>query len=363
MTNLPKGDLSKRGANIHQGIQISKVYLPIIIGLVVIVWMIYTQLDLSVVEHLNDSWHTIFWLFISILVYFLRHLFYTWRLRIITQEFFTWWKSFKLIVIWEFASAVSPTTVGGSGVALYLLSKEQLSGAKTITAVLYTMVLDTIYYLTFVPLLFIIIGFEMIRPNMLNSAQLDGYGYTFFIVLVVMFAYGFLFYYGLFINPKTIRKLLVMIGKMKLFRKFRHGLYTTAHEIEQASLELKSQPMIFHIKSFTATVGAWVTRFLGLNCIIIAIVAGLNPDLYEQILMLGRGHSMHIITSFSPTPGGVGIAEYLFGGFFSDFIVKGVEVLVAVVWRLITYYSYLIVGVVVIPLWLKELRMRSIENH
>ena len=41
-----------------------------------------------------------------------------------TDNEFSWPKSMELIVLWEFASAVSPTSIGGSGVALFLLAQE-----------------------------------------------------------------------------------------------------------------------------------------------------------------------------------------------------------------------------------------------
>lgn len=64
-----------------------------------------------------------------------------------TSKVFSWIKSMELIVIWEFASSVSPTHIGGSAVALFLLAQEKISGAKTVSVVLYSMVIDTIFLL------------------------------------------------------------------------------------------------------------------------------------------------------------------------------------------------------------------------
>ena len=63
---------------------------------------------------------------------------------------------------------------------------------------------------------------------------------------------------------------------------------------------------------------------------------------------------MYAVTAFSPTPGGSGIAEIVFGGFYSDFISKGLSTLAAIFWRLITYYPYLIIGVIIIPNWIRK---------
>jgi uncharacterized protein (TIRG00374 family) len=69
--------------------------------------------------------------------------------------------------------------------------------------------------------------------------------------------------------------------------------------------------------------------------------------------------AMHTIEAFSPTPGASGVAEYLFGGFFSDYIPKGISSLIALVWRLIGYYSYLIAGVIIIPIWFRQVSLKN----
>jgi uncharacterized protein (TIRG00374 family) len=68
---------------------------------------------------------------------------------------------------------------------------------------------------------------------------------------------------------------------------------------------------------------------------------------------------MHVVTAFTPTPGGSGVAEYLFGGFYSDYISEGISSLAALIWRLITYYPYLIAGVIIVPIWFSDIVKRK----
>ena len=56
----------------------------------------------------------------------------------------------------------------------------------------------------------------------------------------------------------------------------------------------------------------------------------------------------------SPTPGGAGVAELAFDGFLHDFIPNGLSPAIALLWRLMSYYPYLIVGAVVLPAWLRR---------
>ncbi|MBK9256389.1 MAG: flippase-like domain-containing protein [Saprospiraceae bacterium] len=339
-------------------VRFSKIGIPVLLGLAVVVWMMFRQLDVDELLKLDKSGHTIFWISMAVFMYILRHFFYAWRLKIITDNAFSWRKSVELIFIWEFSSAVSPTSVGGAGVALFLLAQEKISGAKTVSVVLYSMVLDTLFFVVSLPLLYILIGPVIIRPGMESILDLDGFGYTFITVLGLMVGYGTIFYYGLFINPRSIKRLLLLLSRIGFLKKFKNDLRKTAMDVVVTSEEMKTKNKRFHINSMLVTSGAWITRFFAINCLILALVANISPDIYDHLIILGRGEAMHAITSFSPTPGGAGIAEYLFGGFFSDYIPAGIASLIALVWRLISYYPYLIAGVIIIPNWFNKILER-----
>ena len=47
--------------------------------------------------------------------------------------------------------------------------------------------------------------------------------------------------------------------------------------------------------------------------------------------------------------------ELMFSGFFSDYISEGIGSVGALLWRLITYYPYLILGIIIIPNWLRRI--------
>ena len=47
--------------------------------------------------------------------------------------------------------------------------------------------------------------------------------------------------------------------------------------------------------------------------------------------------------------------ELMFSGFFSDYISQGIGSVGALLWRLITYYPYLLLGLIIIPNWLRRI--------
>lgn len=342
-----------------KNLKISKIFFPILIGLGVVIYLMSKQLDIEELSKLDNNGHTIFWISMAVTMYLFRHLFYAWRLRIMTDYAFSWLKSIQLIVIWEFSTAVSPTSVGGAGVALYLLSKEKLSGAKTISVVLYSMVIDTLFFVSTLIILYLSIGPIMIRPRMEVFSDIDGYGVTFLTVLCIMFLYGSIFFYGLFIRPKAIKRLLLLLSRIPFLKRFREDLRHTAYDIVTSANEIQQKPRSFFLKTYGCTVGAWTVRFLAINCLIIAFVADFKSTVFDHFIIFARALAMHTIEAFSPTPGAAGVAEYLFGGFFTDYIPVGLAALIALIWRLIGYYSYLIAGTIVIPFWFRSLKSKK----
>jgi len=335
-------------------VSVSRIVIPVILGLAVVVFLIYKQLDFDELQTVSWNSHVLLWILLAIFMYVLRHMFYAWRLRLLSNHKFSWIKSIELIFIWEFSSAVSPTTIGGSAVAFFFLAQEKISSAKSATIVLYTIVLDTIFSILSLLIIYFCIGPIMIRPGVEDLAQMGGFGVTFFLFLAMMIVYASVIFYGLFINPRPIRRFLIWMSNRKVFKRFKKGLRETAEDIVLSSKDLAKQSALYHAKAFISTSGAWTSRFLAINFIIVALVTTMDFDFIDHVIMLGRGEVMHIITAFSPTPGGAGIAEIIFGGFFSDYISKGLSLLAALFWRIITYYPYLIAGVIIIPNWIRQ---------
>ena len=337
-------------------IRISRIILPIILGIGVVGYLFWKQYDPEDFQKISWTRHTAFWVSISFGFLIIRHLAYATRLRILSDKEFSWKKCIELIFIWEFSSAVSPTSVGGSAVALFVLAQEKLSTAKTTTIVLYTAILDTIFFLSTLPILFLLFGPEIIRPGMQGFNDIDGWGYTFLGAYVLMFCYGTLFFYGMFINPLAIKKLIVGFTKIRFLRKYRHQAIDLGNDIITASKEMKFKSWKFHLGGFLSTATAWSCRFILLNCLVIAFVDTTPVDFGTQIRLYSRLETMFVIMAFSPTPGAAGFAELVFFGFINDYVpVQGIALIIASIWRLFTYYAYLFLGTIIIPNWIRTI--------
>ncbi len=100
------------------------IIIPIVIGLLVTAYMLYGEVKEDTFDFLQWSVTTVFWMFMSLVMMFIRDLAYMWRLRILTHKQLSWRSSFNVIMLWEFSSAISPSVVGGTGPAIFFLYKE-----------------------------------------------------------------------------------------------------------------------------------------------------------------------------------------------------------------------------------------------
>lgn len=363
MYYMAKDQKNSRFQKVQNSLSGTKLILPITLGLLVIIYMLWKNFSYDDFLKLSWNYKTIFFILIAIFVYSIRHLAYSWRLRILCNDYFSWRKSVELIFIWEFASAISPTSIGGSATAMFFLAQEKLPGAKTVTVVLYTVILDTLFFLISLLILLFILGPKMIGPDLSYFNIRSGYGFSFALVFLIMSLYGSFFFYALFINTKQISKLLLFLAKRKWLKRFKDGLLHTSENIQKAALELKQKSAFFHLSAFTATTIAWIGKFATLPLIFYGVIQSLELNVHDFFILLARNESMFSITAFSPTPGGSGITEALFGGFFKDYIKQSNALIVVLIWRIITYYSYLVAGIFIIPIWIRNLLNRRKKKN
>lgn len=326
------------------------------IGIAAVGYLLWRQFDPSEFARIGWTAHTLFWVGACVLILVVRHLSYATRLRILSEGEFSWRKCIELIFIWEFSSAVSPTSVGGSAVAFFVLAQEKLSTARTATIVLYTIVLDSFFFIGSLPLLFLFFGTSMIRPDVETIYDMGGWGFYFIFAYSLMAIYSSIFYYGLFINPGQMKRGLVSFTRIPFLKRYRRRAIELGNEMILASNHLKGQNFRFHLGAFLATVSAWSCRFILLNCLIIAFVTNIPLNFWAQFELYARLESMFVIIAFSPTPGGAGFVEILFGGFLSDYVSNPtIATLISTIWRLLSYYTYLLAGAIVIPNWIREI--------
>jgi uncharacterized protein (TIRG00374 family) len=127
-----------------------KVFAPILLGLGVTGYMFWSddKLNISDVQNFfgQADW---FWLLMALTMLLLRDLAYMYRIYHLCKGELSKWGSFYTILLWEFASTISPSTVGGTAVASFILAKEGIPFGKSVAYIIITAVLDNLFFIIF----------------------------------------------------------------------------------------------------------------------------------------------------------------------------------------------------------------------
>ncbi len=283
----------------------------------------------------------------------LRDLGYMLRLRILSGNTLSWRQAFQVTAVWEFATAVAPAVIGGTSGAIYALAREKVPLGRSAAIVLVTAMLDEIFFLVAAPLVFFSVGMERLFPDDLDQAMLGlpietifWIGYAFMALMKLAI------FYSVFFRPRAIKLLLVNLFRHRWIRGFRPRMADAGDDLIAASAEFKGRSLAFWLKAIGATWCSWGARFLVLN-----FIAGAFFPVASHALMYARQIVLWVVLLISPTPGGSGAAEFAFVGFMRDLLPAGaLLVVVALLWRLLTYYLYLVAGSVIVPRWLRRTR-------
>jgi len=330
-----------------------RILLPVLIGVSVAAWLFYREFDSNAFKNITWSWSCTAWFCAAVLMLVIRDFAYMVRIRTLADNQLSWYRSFIVIMLWEFASALAPGIIGGGFIfAIFILNREGINMGKSITAILFSSFLDGVFLVLMAPLVYMVAGKEALFSGIhLGSDLGKGIFYSFWIVYFLILAYKLFIAYALFVNPYIIRSLLVSLFSLPLLNRFKKGAILTGDQLIIASNGLKDKNLRYWLISLGATFASWTARYSVVNFLIHAFH---DQEALKDFVVYGKQVIMGIIILLSPTPGGSGIAEYMFSDFLGEFITKGLAPTLGLLWRMLSYYPYLIIGAILLPKWIRS---------
>lgn len=330
-----------------------KIILPTILGMGVIVYMLWKELfneesgNLESLKQISFSWSMIGWFLVALLLMIGRDLGFTIRYRYLTDKFLSWKQCVKVTLLAEFGSAVSPSTIGGSSMAVLFLAKENLSVGKSTTMVFVTLLLDEMFFVVTFPILWLLLPtgslFSDISAVEVSILSLFIVAYIIKVIICVSLIVG------LFFKPQAIKWLLLSIFRLPFLRKWQKAAEKVGNDIILSSSEVKGKGAKYWFPLIAATVLSWSSRYLVVNAIFMAFF-----PVTDHLLIFARQFVMWILMVISITPGGSGLTELIFDKYLSVLIpIAGLAPIIIVIWRLLSYYNYLFIGAFLVPRWIK----------
>ncbi len=352
--------LSKRNEDPFRKIQGVRVLVPVVLGLGVVGWMMCKEYNPNAFSEVVFSRWSLFFICLAIVCMLIRDFGYMVRIRVLSDGDMSWRQAFRIIMLWEFTSAATPSAVGGTSIAILYVNKEGFSLGRSSAIVLATSFLDELYFIIMLPLLLLTVDLHKLFAvgNDVSSIASNSFFFMAIIGITVKTIFAAFVGYGLFVNPRGLKWLLLQIFRLPFIRRWRHYVNDAGTEIIYSSKAFKEKPFWFWFKAFLATFFSWTARYWVVNALLVAFFT--IRGFAEHFLIFARQLIMWIMQLVSPTPGGSGFSEYIFSKYLSDFIPASPEYVASIImglallWRLISYYPYLIVGAVILPRWIRN---------
>lgn len=332
-----------------------KVAIPIAIGLGVVVLMMVHE---SKERHLGEvfssitfDWRTVVCIVFGFLFIFGRDFGLSWRFRTLTDKQLSWKEAYRVDLLCEFTSCVTPSAVGGSSLGMVFLNSEGIEFGRATTLMMTTLFLDELFFVLFCPIVILVTpNSEIFSATHIGFAH--GIKFTFFAVYAILALWTFILFTGIIWKPFWIRKVINRIFKWRILKRWSASATNLADNMVATSKALKQKPFRFWLEVFGGTALSWASRFMVVNALFFGFVASSDP---MQWVIFAREFVIWVVLMLCPTPGGAGLSEWIFSEFYSDMVTTaGLALLLAVLWRLITYYLYLAIGAFIVPGWLHQ---------
>lgn len=331
------------------------LWLAASIGLVVIAGMMIREFDLDALSKIHLSPQFFLGVGIAVLLFAVQNLMYTLRFHHLSQRKLSLSQSFRINVLCEFTSAVTPSAVGGSGLAFVYLNREGMTMGRSIFTMFAALLADEAFLAISCCVLYLCVPSDLlfctasdVGATVSSKWLKGGIHVVFLISTLIVAAWTAILYVLLLHRPQLLGWVLKACCKIPGLRRFQPKIERFSNDMTLASQEAKLEGSRFWLRLMGYTSVAWLARF----AIVAAILFAFQCQ-GDMLIAWCRQWVMWMISILSPTPGGSGVAELMFRLYYADYLPDAsVAILAAMLWRAIFYYPFLIMGTVVLPKWI-----------
>lgn len=332
-----------------------KAVVPALIGIAVVVWLFMRDFNPAAWKMLHFDGRTVAALAAACLFVVGRDFGLTWRFRAVTDRTLSWRRALRVDVMCAFTSAITPSAVGGSALAIFYLNREGVTVGRATTLTLTTLFLDELFFVVFCPLLFVFLPVAELFGPVADSTFLRSVEVVFWLVYAGIVVWTAILFTGILARPEWLQSAVKWLFAKRWLRRWQRGANDMMHNMQTTSAWVKSQPRRWWLEVFGATTLSWFSRYFVVN----ALFWGFVPAA-SGLLVFGRQFVVWVTLMISPTPGGSGVSEWLFTNYYGDLIGDlSIALVLAMVWRILSYYIYLVAGVSLAPSYFSKKRKKK----
>lgn len=326
-----------------------KAVVPALIGLGVVTWLFIDDFNASDWRSIPFNGRTVTAVCLAFIFVLGRDFGLTWRFHTITDGALSWARSLRVDIMCAFTSAITPSAVGGSALAIFYLNREGLTVGRATTLTLTTLLLDELFFVVFCPVIFLLVPRSELFGNA-STPLLHGVEWVFWLVYAGIVVWTAILFVGIIARPEWLERTVRRLFTLRWLRRWHGTAASMVANMRATSAWVKARGAAWWCKVFGATTLSWFSRYFVVN----ALFWGFVPAA-SGLVVFGRQFVVWVVLMISPTPGGSGVSEWLFTNYYGDLVGSlPIALVIAMVWRILSYYIYLFAGACLTPAYFRK---------
>ena len=319
---------------------------------IVLTFQINSEEGVESISNIFKNEHHLIFFVLAVACFLVSELFISLRLYILSKKFnkkSSFEGCLKSEFVCQYYSKITPFAVGGQPFQVYVLNRHGIKANNAITTVSCNYVSQKLVYWIVALFMMLTVGTNQLVKNLSGASFkvtliLAGISLG---VMSIFLTFVILVCVNKKIASNMVAFVIKILSKLKIV-KDRKKIY---FKIMRPALSFQHKMKVF----FTSKQFALLTLLFSLviyliQCCIPAciyfIFESFDWTIFWQLISI----SVIIQLSFgvNPIPGGTGVAELSFYAVFTVLIDKGLVFWALIIWRVLTYYIYLVIGLLIV---------------
>lgn len=256
------------------------------------------------------------------------------------KESISWYNAIRVPLVEQLGNGITPFSSGGQPMQLIALAQTGMDVGRASSVLLMKFVVyQSMIVVNFI--LALIIGFQYLTTKLHQMTLIVVLGFLIHLVVVTLLLL-------VMYSPKITQQLVeICLKPIRWFSKKRYQIWRSRAQDKIDNFHEESLRMGRDVRTLFKVIVLTLIQLLFYYAIPYFILLALGQSHANLVFVMSLHVLIVMVISLFPIPGGAGGAEVGFSMLFSSFLPNaGALVLAMLIWRVITYYFGLFVGII-----------------
>ncbi|MDE6206889.1 MAG: flippase-like domain-containing protein, partial [Muribaculaceae bacterium] len=254
-----------------------RTIVPLVLGIGVGVWLFQRDIEPADLASITFDSRMVLCLAAAFLFVLGRDFGLAWRFHTIASGDLTWKRAWRTDIMCAFTSAITPSVVGGSALAIFYLNREGIALGRATALTLTTLFLDELFFVVFCPVIMLLLPtddlFGMVAGETEGTAMLfGGIRIVFWLVYAGIVVWTAILYMAIIGRPDATARVIRRIAGWRIVKRWRPSIETMADNLGATAQWVRGRKFRWWAEVFGGTVLSWFSRYFVVNALFYAFV-------------------------------------------------------------------------------------------